>query len=251
MTKSNATTSNTTKPNTAKSKGGFPKCLSSVTGKLEMLGSGPGQFVIRDKTGKRYLLATGDKVSGNGWSARVDLTYTGQDKLNGSIGTHIMLPEEDVWGYNRHLFFWRMPVARENLQPWLDAYQNEEEVTVKFRIKPLAEPSDTFATGRLELFFEQGMERSAFAMFDPQKHSYAALYMPQVGDKLTILDASAKKVIWQGTLTQKRYDDLKSVIDPAPRDVGKKMPKIAHLLFTSAYRELPVLVEKKTPTPKG
>lgn len=224
----------------------LPKRVKTATGKLEILGT--GEFAIRESsTGRLFVLANGDKVKSESFTATVNLAYYGKDKLNGNIGSLITLPERDEWGYARHLFFWRLPVEREALQPWLDAYVAQTPLTITFAARPLADPRNdgaTFISGRLEAFHEQGMEGNiGWSLFDTQKHSYAALHMLEEGDKLTIFDKAGKKIVWQGTMTKRRKANLVKWC----YERNKKPTKETEFLVKAFFQELPAVVEKAKP----
>lgn len=236
----------------AKANFNIPSRLRSITGKLEVLNSAHGEFVVRDSKSHRcFLLAEGDRVTiGKGKTAAkftVKFAYHGKDKLNGNIGTLVSLDGQDEWGYARHVFFWRMPVERADLQPWLDAYLNQAEVTVDFAAKPLVNPSKRFVSGRLEAFHEQGMEGNiGWSLFDTQKHSYAALHMLQEGDKLTIYNKQGTRIIWQGTMTPRRMESLRR----SCYDRKKKPSAETQFLIRSFFEGLPAVVEKANPEQK-
>ena len=230
----------------------IPSRIRSITGKLEVTTGTHGEFVVRDnKTRRCFLLAEGDRVTiGEGKSAQkftVKFHYNGKDKLNGNIGTLISLTDKDEWGYERHIFFWRMPVERDEILSWLSAYMQEKDVTVDFAAKPLTNPSKKFVSGRLEAFHEQGMEGNiGWSVFDTQKHSYAALNMLREDDKLTIYNKTGTRIIWQGTMTKRRMEALQR----SCYDRQKKPTPEIQFLIQSFFQELPCVLEKAKPDEK-
>lgn len=227
----------------AKAKFPLPARIATVTGKLEVLGGHRGEFTIRcSRTYKLFLLSEGDRVKTANWSAVVKFTYHGKDKLNGNSGTLITLPEVDEWGYARHIFFWCMPAARADMQPWLDSYLAGETVTVSFVAKPLAEHNTPYISGQLEPFHEQGMEGNiGWALTDTQKHSYAALHMLEEGDELTIFDKHGRSVLWQGVMTARRLENLRR----SCYGRGETLTEETKFLSKCFFQRLPAVVKRK------
>ena len=221
----------------------LPARLRGIRGKLEVINSLHGEFVVRCATTHLcYRLNTGDKVTIGGTPVTVNSTYMGKHKLNGNIGHLATIPGEDEWGYARHIFFWHLPVEANALQPWLDAYVNRDEVAVTFAARPLRDRSDTFIAGKLEPFHEQGMEGNiGWSVSDTQKRSYDALHMLNTGDKLTIFNAAGTRVIWSGTLTERRMTALRE----SCYDRRKKPTKEIQFLIRSFFQHLPAVVETK------
>ena len=222
----------------------IPERLKSATGVLKCASAiGGGEFVLYNAEERRYyLLNPGDKISGDHWSATVIHDYDGRDKLNGHIGNLITLPEKDAYGYHVHIFLWRTPFKEEDGENWLTAHSTDEVLTVEFGgAAPLAERSDKFVSGRLEPFHEQGMEGNiGWAIFDTQKTGYSGLNFLKIGDKLTIFDESGKEVLWQGTITPRRLENLK-------RSCFEEQNRTAEtqFLIRCFFRELPAILQKK------
>jgi hypothetical protein len=55
--------------------------------------------------------------------------------------------------------------------------------------------------GKLEIFFEQGMEHNAWTFYEDGQQGYDGLHVIEKGDVLRVFnDAARKELLWQGTI---------------------------------------------------
>ena len=134
------------------------------------------------------------------------------------------------------------------MDKWFDALEDLTDITVHFCSPPFVAPSQKFIAGFLEPFSEQGMESHImWSVYEGQKIGYDALQRLEINDKLIIYHQNGQGIYWQGEVTKKLLNALKSQISTwftQPKNSTGLSTELGPMLFKAFRGAYPAVLIK-------
>ena len=181
--------------------------------------------------------------------------FQAPDKLNGETGyllEHLPsgLPAGTPDGLRQymtpeleHYFVRWLPVTRQNLPRFLDAFARKEAVTLLPTARPFTTPQSQFISGYLHLLIEQGITP---LMSDVSVVGWAGICNLQAGDHLQVYSLDGNRVLWSETLTRQMLKQLMASFEHPEYqpELWRNMPETVKTLNQLFHAAAPAVLKK-------
>ena len=220
---------------------------------------GVPDFHLREDTpdgGKAWTFDKYDSiVLSDGSIIQVSGHFQAPDKLNGEPGyllEHLPsgFPAGPPSSLRKHMkpelehYFVRwLPVTRQNLPRFLDAFSRREAVKLLPTARPFVTPQSQFISGYLHLLVEQGITP---LMSDVSVVGWEGIRNLQAGDHLQVYSLDGNRVLWSETLTRQLLKQLNASFEHPEYqpELWRNMPVSVKTLNKLFWADAPAVLKK-------